>query len=98
VLFAAACASPVNDYQQSHYSTTPVPILKFDSQQNLDGSYQYAYETGNGIAVQEQGYVKNAGVKDAEIQVAQGYYSYVGPDGKSLILIMLACVINLNRF
>lgn len=84
MLIATACAAAVQnaDYQQSHYSTTPIPILKFDSQQGHDGSYQYAYETGNGIQFQEQGYVKNAGVKDAEIQVAQGYYSYVGADGK----------------
>lgn len=83
MLLATAYASPVQsgDYQQSHYSTTPIPIVKYDSQQNHDGSYNYAYETGNGIQVQEQGYVKNAGVKDAEIQVAQGFYSYVGPDG-----------------
>lgn len=82
VLFAVAIASPVNDYQ--HYSTTPIPIVKFDSQQNHDGSYQFAYETGNGINAQEQGYVKNAGVKDAEIQVAQGYYSYTAPDGQPI--------------
>lgn len=86
VLLVAAYASPIQsaDYQQSHYSTTPIPILKFDSHQGQDGSYQYGYETGNGIQVQEQGYVKNAGVKDAEIQVAQGYYSYIGADGKFL--------------
>lgn len=86
VLLATACASPIHagDYQQSHYSTTPIPILKFDQQQNHDGSYQYGYETGNGIQVQEQGYVKNKGVKDGEIQVAQGSYSYIGPDGKPI--------------
>ncbi|KAG5677138.1 hypothetical protein PVAND_006920 [Polypedilum vanderplanki] len=80
-VLAVASAIPITDYHQDHYSTTPIPILKFDSQQNHDGSYQYGYETGNGIQVQEQGYIKNAGVKDAEIQVQQGYYSYVGPDG-----------------
>lgn len=69
VLLAAACASPVDDYH--HHATPPVPILKFESNQNHDGSYQYAYETGNGISAHEQGYVKNAGVKDGEIQVAQ---------------------------
>lgn len=58
-----------------------MPILKFESNQNHDGSYQYAYETGNGISAHEQGFVKNAGVKDGEIQVAQGYYSYTSPDG-----------------
>lgn len=69
VLLAAACASPIDDYH--HHATPPVPILKFESNQNHDGSYQYAYETGNGISAHEQGFVKNAGVKDGEIQVAQ---------------------------
>lgn len=31
--------------------------------------------------MQESGYIKNLGVKDAETQVAQGSYSYTGPDG-----------------
>lgn len=84
MLLAAACASPVGEYQ--HYSTSPIPILKFDSQQHHDGSYQYAYETGNGINAHEQGYVKNAGVKDGEIQVAQGFYSYTSPEGKPITI------------
>lgn len=81
-MFAAACATPVGEYQ--HYATTPIPIVKFDSNQGHDGSYQYAYETANGINAHEQGYVKNAGVKDGEIQVAQGYYSYTAPDGQPI--------------
>lgn len=81
VLLAAACATPIGEYDHQHYSTTPIPIVKFDAQQGHDGSYQYLYETGNGISAQEQGYVKNAGVKDGEIQVQQGYYSYTAPDG-----------------
>ena len=40
-----------------------------------------SYETGNGISAQEQGYLKNAGQKDLEAQVATGSYSYTGPDG-----------------
>ena len=82
MLFAVTCASPVGDYQ--HYQTSPIPIIKHDSQQGHDGSYQYAYETGNGISAHESGYVKNAGVKDGEIQTAQGYYSYQAPDGQHI--------------
>jgi hypothetical protein len=41
----------------------------------------FSYETGNGIVAQEQGYLKNAGQKDLEAQVATGSYSYTGPDG-----------------
>lgn len=72
---------PLGEYENQHYSTTPIPIVKFDSQQGHDGAFSYAYETGNGISAHEEGFVKNQGVKDGEIQVQQGYYSYTGPDG-----------------
>ncbi|KAK7867378.1 hypothetical protein R5R35_008923 [Gryllus longicercus] len=66
-----ACASAQQD----------VPILSYTNEHNYDGSYRYSYETGNGIAANEQGYLKNAGYPDLEAQVAQGAYSYTGPDG-----------------
>ena len=72
---------PLGEYENQHYSTTPIPIVKFDSQQGHDGAFSYAYETGNGIQAHEEGFVKNQGVKDGEIQVQQGFYSYTGPDG-----------------
>ena len=43
--------------------------------------YHFSYETGNGIQAQEQGYLKNPGIKDAEAQVAQGSFSYTSPEG-----------------
>lgn len=49
-----------------------------------------SYETGNGIQAQEQGYLKNAGVKDQEAQVAQGSYSYTGPDGIPITVTYIA--------
>ncbi|XP_055610636.1 endocuticle structural glycoprotein SgAbd-4-like [Uranotaenia lowii] len=47
-------------------------ILNQDSVINPDGSYQYRYETSNGIQAQESG---------VGGQSAQGGYSYTGPDG-----------------
>jgi loricrin len=88
VLLAVACASPIGEYD--NYKTTPIPILKFDNQQNHDGSYNYAFETANGINAHEQGFVKNAGVKDGEIQVQQGYYSYTSPDGHPISVQYIA--------
>lgn len=37
------------------------PILKQALDVGADGSYQWNYETGNGIAAQEQGSIQNAG-------------------------------------
>lgn len=49
-----------------------------------------SYETGNGIAAQEQGYLKNAGNKDAEAQVAQGSFVYTSPEGVPISLTYTA--------
>uniref|UniRef100_A0A1I8P830 Uncharacterized protein n=1 Tax=Stomoxys calcitrans TaxID=35570 RepID=A0A1I8P830_STOCA len=56
-------------------------ILKQDFNLNPDGSYNYNYETSNGIRADEAGYLKNAGNPQLEAQVMQGSYSYTGPDG-----------------
>lgn len=54
-----------------------IPILRYDNNPNQgDGSYSYAYETGNGIAAQEQGYQKAQ-----DTQYAEGSFSYTGTDG-----------------
>ncbi|KAJ6633501.1 Endocuticle structural glycoprotein SgAbd-2 [Pseudolycoriella hygida] len=82
-------------HEQYSAQKPPIPILKYDSKLNHDGSYQYAYETGNGIQAAEQGYVKNAGQKDNEIQVAEGYFQYTGDDG---IPISLKYVADENGF
>jgi hypothetical protein len=46
----------------------------------------FSYETGNEIVAQENGFVKNFGVPEQEIQVAQGSYSYTAPDGTRITL------------
>ncbi|KAI4465724.1 cuticle protein [Holotrichia oblita] len=53
------------------------------------------YETGNGIAAEEQGFLKNAGQPDDEIQVAQGQFHYTDPDGQ---LIQLSYIADENGF
>lgn len=58
-----------------------IPILKSESHTDKDGSYKYAFEAANGIHQQEHGYVKNAGSKEHEIQVAEGFYSYTDEHG-----------------
>lgn len=75
LLVAVACADKLT-------GTEPIPIIRQTQEINPDGSYNYAYETGNGIAAEEQGYLKNAGNPDLEAQVAQGQYQYTAPDGQ----------------
>ncbi|KAJ9598019.1 hypothetical protein L9F63_026875, partial [Diploptera punctata] len=54
------------------------------------GAYSLDYETGNGIAAREEGFLKNAGNPDLEAQVAQGQYSYTGDDGVPISLTYTA--------
>ena len=50
-----------------------VAILRNDHVINQDGSYQYTYETGNGIVGEQQGFLKNAGT-DKEAAVSSSKY------------------------
>ncbi|XP_046665466.1 endocuticle structural glycoprotein SgAbd-2-like [Homalodisca vitripennis] len=67
-----------------------IPIVSYVNENNYDGSYRYSYETGNGIAAQENGFLKNPGQKDLEAQTAQGTYSYTAPDGTPITVTWYA--------
>jgi Insect cuticle protein len=55
--------------------------LRYDNSPNTgDGSYSYAFETSNGIKVEEQGYNTQQG--DNSEQIVMGSYSYMGDDGQ----------------
>ncbi|XP_053602686.1 endocuticle structural glycoprotein SgAbd-2-like [Plodia interpunctella] len=77
-------------FAQAQQYNQQVPILSYQQDSNVDGSYQYSYETGNGIAAQERGYLKNPGIKDAEAQVAEGSFSYTSPEGVPISLRYVA--------
>ncbi|XP_071442418.1 endocuticle structural glycoprotein SgAbd-2-like [Hetaerina americana] len=66
------------------YPSNVIPIVRQSQDVGFDGTFQYSYETANGITVEEKGYLKNAGVKDQEAQVVEGSFSYPGPDGRPL--------------
>ncbi|GAB0086818.1 endocuticle structural glycoprotein SgAbd-2 [Sergentomyia squamirostris] len=67
-------------HYEHHQPKKHIPIVKSEDNRHHDGSYNFNYETGNGIHAQEHGYTKNAGHKH-ETQVAEGYFSYTGDDG-----------------
>lgn len=60
----------------SYSSSQQVPILRLEDNNNGDGVYSYAYETGNGISAQEHGDARGEGTK------AQGGFSYTSPEGE----------------
>ncbi|XP_058056388.1 endocuticle structural glycoprotein SgAbd-2-like [Anopheles bellator] len=67
-----------------------VPITSYSNDVAYDGSYSYAYTTGDGQQQQAQGYLKNAGLKDLEAQSVQGSYSYTSPEGQLITVTYIA--------
>lgn len=63
-------------------------IIAQDSNIDPDGSYQYSYETANGIRGQEQGTLKrsNNPAETSDVIVASGSVSYTAPDGTVITL------------
>ncbi|KAJ0179899.1 hypothetical protein K1T71_004490 [Dendrolimus kikuchii] len=74
--------------------TEPIPILKQDSIINPDGSYQYSYETGNGIVADERGALKNIGAEEPALEV-EGQFQYPSEEGGN---IQLSYIANENGF
>lgn len=65
----------------SYAAEEPIAIVNQDAEVNFDGSYHHSFETAHGIAVQEQGQLKNAGNKDTEAEEVTGSFSFTAPDG-----------------
>ncbi|XP_058819534.1 endocuticle structural glycoprotein SgAbd-8-like [Topomyia yanbarensis] len=90
VLIAVAYAAP----QGSSSNVTPVPIISENSNIQPDGSFQYAFEAGNGIKEEAQGSLKNvqvpkpdgSGTEQVQALVQTGSFSYPSPDGTQIEL------------
>ncbi|KAL0266840.1 UNVERIFIED_CONTAM: hypothetical protein PYX00_009277 [Menopon gallinae] len=93
-LVSVAFAAP--QYGGKQYSASArspeadAPILRYDNDVGFDGTYRWSYETGNGIAADEQGQLKNAGNPEAEAQTAQGSFTYTSPEGVPIRLSYIA--------
>lgn len=85
---------------QSQSQTTPISILTQNEENNADGSFNYEFETSNGIKQQASGFLKkvivarfdgdgksaNEGPGEEEVIVQTGSYSYTDPEGKIITL------------
>ncbi|XP_054000906.1 endocuticle structural glycoprotein SgAbd-2-like [Hylaeus anthracinus] len=63
-----------------------IPIVSQSQDISPDGSFSTKWESGNGISFQEEGFLKNAGQKDAEAEEVRGSASWTAPDGTKLNL------------
>ncbi|VEN47510.1 unnamed protein product [Callosobruchus maculatus] len=69
------------DHQYYRTAESVAPIVRYDSDVREDGSYEYSYETGNGIAAQESGVQRPVPPVGELGTAAQGSYSYTSPEG-----------------
>ncbi|XP_060535411.1 cuticle protein 3-like [Cylas formicarius] len=79
LFYGSLCGYAAPEY----YQTSPlnnVPIIRMEVTNDGEGSYKYAYETGNKIAQQEQG----------DPTKRQGSYSYTAPDGQQVSMSYVA--------
>nr|AYA49902.1 cuticular protein 25 [Leptinotarsa decemlineata] len=67
-------------YQKYNQEAKSAGIVRSESDINPDGSYQYSFETQNGIAAEQQGTVRATADKTESV-VVQGFYRYFTPDG-----------------
>lgn len=66
-------------------------ILRQASDISPDGSYQFSFETDNGINAQEQGHIKELGGNPPQVaEQVQGQVSYTAPDGTPIELTYTA--------
>lgn len=77
-LVYAGGASPggYNQYQggDKNFERGPnadIPILKLDNQNEGDGNYLYAFETGNGIQAQQQGVAQEGAGTQSQVSTSK---------------------------
>lgn len=103
IIFALATVTVLSlGAPQEPVHTTPVQIISQNAVVNADGSFNYSFETSNGIKVEESGFVKpvidvrsglGEGTTDentGDSQVIQGSFSYTAPDGSPISLKYIA--------
>lgn len=73
---------------QSQSADAAAQILRSENVLNLDGSYQYLYETDNGLNVKEEGQPKD--IDGISAMQVRGGYRYTAPDGEEVSVTYIA--------
>merc|ERR1712071_688127 len=85
-LLAVASAAPAE-----LDAPAPVAIVSSRSEMNADGSYSFAFESEDGVKVEESGSQKQIGETAEESgTVSKGSYSFTAPDGVVLTVNWVA--------
>ncbi|KAB0798156.1 hypothetical protein PPYR_09149, partial [Photinus pyralis] len=93
IVFLSLLACVFAQYRpQPNYQPNPtgkvISILKQLYDLNPDGSYQWSFETENGIQSQQQGVLKQVG--NEVVPVVTGSYAYPSPNGEPVVIQFIA--------
>ncbi|EDV56513.1 uncharacterized protein LOC6547138 [Drosophila erecta] len=82
-LASGSLAASIGQVDSTTEKREIVPLLKFETNKNPDGSFHFSYEGGDQSIRQEQGVIENAGTEDEALEVS-GMYSYIDADGNTV--------------
>ncbi|XP_016999194.2 endocuticle structural glycoprotein SgAbd-2 [Drosophila takahashii] len=82
-LASGSLAASIGQVDSTTEKREIIPVLKFETDKQPDGSFHFMYEGGDQSFRQEQGVVENAGTEDEALEVS-GSYRYVDADGNTV--------------
>ncbi|KAH8372943.1 hypothetical protein KR009_008553 [Drosophila setifemur] len=82
-LASGALAASIGQVSSTTEKREIVPLLKFETDKQPDGSFHFSYEGGDQSFRQEQGVIENAGTEDEALEVS-GSYRYIDADGNTV--------------
>jgi len=68
-------------YAVPELKKAPIPIVRFNLDNDHYGSFNFDHVSGDGTTVSESGRLKDLGDKEGPVSVKTGSYSYLGDDG-----------------
>ncbi|XP_016991851.1 uncharacterized protein LOC108053650 [Drosophila rhopaloa] len=84
-LASGSLAASIGQVDSTTEKREIVPVLKFETEKQPDGSFHFSYEGGDQSIRSEKGVVVDAGTEDEALEVS-GMYSYVDADGNTVVV------------
>ncbi|XP_017038785.1 uncharacterized protein LOC108086394 [Drosophila ficusphila] len=82
-LASGSLAASIGQVDSTTEKREIIPVLKFETDKQPDGSFHFSYEGGDQSFRQEKGVVENAGTDDEALEVS-GSYRYIDADGNTV--------------
>ncbi|XP_055839304.1 flexible cuticle protein 12-like [Episyrphus balteatus] len=87
--FVAAIPLRIENDEESTVIPEVISIIKSESNQDADGSYNFVYESSDGSGREENAEIVNPGTEDEKIKIT-GSYKYIDADGQEVLVTYTA--------